>query len=228
MLRHCPLFALLSLTACDGDGGIDPDDTGFDSLDDLIDLSVNDASAAVDADGLLRLRTEEGDNDAGGFNGTGTGNKAIAGLPGFDGLALLDLHSLAVESTAVSGGSSLYFNVIVDLSCGSGDLSLIVADATVGTITDLGGGLSRGEYSADEAQWKAVGGLDELLPEHLDSTGGRLSSVVASYPLACLRDADTGDAGMPKDTVTTAIMLILGDSLNHSAQEQRVSRVEVN
>lgn len=61
-----------------------------DDLADLVELSVNAASAAADSGGL-HMRTEAGTNPVGGFNGTGTGNKAIAGIEGYDGLLLADL-----------------------------------------------------------------------------------------------------------------------------------------
>ena len=50
---------------------------------------------------------------------------------------------------------------------------------------------------------------------------------MAAYPEACLRDADTGDNGLPAGVVTTAVMLILGDSLNTSEYEHAVGAVEI-
>ena len=222
----------ISMTACDldDDGGFETGEEGLDSLRDIVDLSVNDASAGVvdDETGGLRLLTGEGAADVGGFNGSGTGNKSIAGLTGYDGTSLGELSLLAMESEAVTGASTPYFNVVVDLDCGCGDLSLIVADSTLATISELGDGTTRMEYLASAPQWKAVGGLGDILPPHLDATGGALSDVLAAYPRACLSDADTGDNGLPRDTVTTAIMVIEGDSVNTSALEQRVAAVEVS
>lgn len=224
-------FALLALTACDLDldPGGDSGGGGFESLRDVVDLSVNDASAGVvdDDAGGLRLRAEAGENLPGGFNGEGVGNKSIAGLTGFDGLALGELSLLAMETSSAVGGTTPYFNVVVDLACGCDDLVLMVADTTLASAADLGGGVTRYTYLAGDAQWKAVGGLDDILPAHLESTGGALTDVLAAYPMACLRDADTGDYGMPADTVTTAIMAIVGDSVNVSELEHRVSAIEV-
>ena len=224
---------LLCLCACDpdDDGGPDdsgPDGGGFESLRDVVDLSVNEASAGVvdDADGGLRLRAEAGTNPVGGFNGEGTGNKSIAGLTGFDGTALNTLSLLAIESRSIVS-STPYLNVVVDLDCGADDLHLIVAEPSVASSTDLGGGVTRVEFLASAEAWKAVGGLDDLLPSHLDTVGGALSDVVSAYPRACLKDADTGDLGLPADTVTTAIMAIVGDSVNTSELELRVSAIEV-
>lgn len=218
------LLPLTLLCACDLDGWNDSGDEPA-SLSDILDLSVNDASATV-SDGLT-LRTEAGDNEVGGFNGSGTGNKAIAGLPGWDGLALGELDGLSVETSLVTGSTTPYYNLVLDLGCDGASYKVIVADATVATAEDLGGGVTRYSYAADSAQWRAVAGLDDLLPEHLASEAGALSDVAAAYPCACLRDADTGDNGLPADTVTSAVMIILGDSLNHSEHEHLVSALEV-
>jgi hypothetical protein len=215
-MRHAALLMLI--LRCCGDGG----DQG---LGDLVDLSVNQASATSDTDGLT-LRTEAGTNAAGGFNGTGTGNKAIAGVTGWDGRPLADLDHLALETTLVTGTRSTYFNVIVDLDCDGARLSLVVADPT-GLASTSGAAGDRYELDADEAVWRAVGGLDDLLPGHTDPDAGTLTSVADAYPDACLRDAATGDNGMPAGVVTPAVLVILGDSVNDTENEQLVGAIEV-
>lgn len=223
------LLSLASLAGCglDLDFPSDSDDETAD-LSGIIDLSVNDASAVAAEGGGLRLRTEEGDNEVGGFNGPGTGNKSIGGLPGWDGEPLAELSGLAMETRQDAGSSTPYFNLVVDLDCSATSYTVVVADATlVSAPEDLGDGSLRYAYDAAAPQWKAVGGLGDLLPEHLASTGGTLSSVVEAWPEACLRDADTGDNGLPADTVTSAVLIILGDSVNHSAYEHHVSALEV-
>ena len=219
------LLVLCVLPACVG-GSDDSSNPKFESLADIVDLSVNQASATVDAGGLY-LDTDDGDNAAGGFNGTGTGNKSIAGFPGWDGLWLGALSGLAVETTSTEGGSTPYFNLVLDLDGAGCNYKVIVADTTLATASAVGDGM-RYSYAAGSAQWKAVGGLDDILPGHLESTGGALSDVLAAYPGAVLADADTGDNGLPAGVETTSLMLILGDSLNHSALGHTVSAVEVS
>ena len=196
------------------------------SLMDLVDLSVNDASADVDAEGL-HLRTHSDVLRAGGFNGSGTGNKAIAGVPGYDGSALAELSGLAWESTIVAGSATPYLNLVIDLACDGSRLVIIVGDATTVTPGNGAGGSLRYAYAAGDPVWKAVGGLDDLLPSHVTSTGGTLDSVVAAYPAACLRDAQTGDGGMPAAEPTTAILFITGDSQTNNEAETLVNAVEV-
>jgi hypothetical protein len=209
-----------------GDDGGDSDDVAPTTLLDLVDHSVNQASAAVDGFDL-HLRTETAENEVGGFEGSGTGNKAIAGLPGQDGAPLDSLDHLALEMTSVVGSSSPYFNVIVDLDCTGTDIVLVVADTTAITAVDLGDGWSRLEWQATDLAWRAVGGLDDVLPEHLSLDAGALADVVTAYPTACLRDAATGDGGMPQGVTTSAVMLILGDSQNQSEGDVEVSALEV-
>lgn len=216
---------LLLLGGCEY-GWDDPADD-MASLSDIVDLSVNQASATMDGAELV-LRAESGDNAAGGFNGSGTGNKSIAGLPGWDGALLASLDELVYESAPVTGSWTPYWNVVVDLDGTGCDLKIVVADASGATATDLGDGVTRYSFDADAEIWRAVGGLDDILPSHLDSAAGVLSDVVAAHPYAVLRDAETGDNGMPAGEETTALMLIVGDSLNTSEAEERVTAIEVD
>lgn len=226
-----PLIVLSLLTGCEY-GWDDSGDAGAEmaSLADIVDLSVNQASAGLASDGDgLQLRAEAGDNDAGGFNGSGTGNKSIAGLPGYDGLALSEFVGVACETRLVAGTWSPYWNLVLDLDGTGSTLKIIVASSSSdGAPEDLGGDVWRYAFAAHEAQWSAVGGLDDLLPSHLAGETGSLTDVLAVYPDAVLRDATTGDNGMPAGVETTALMLIVGDSLNTSEAEQRVTAIEVN
>jgi hypothetical protein len=88
-------------------------------------------------------------------------------------------------------------------------------------------GRLRYAFDARQPVWRAVGGLDALLPGHLESAAGRLADVVAACPSACLRDADTRDAGLPAGELTEAGMIILGDSRNQEVLEQRVLGVQI-
>jgi hypothetical protein len=194
-------------------------------LDEAIDLSVNDAEAtARPAEPTsVWLRAEAGTNPVGAFGGSGVGNKVIAGLAGLDGAPLAGLTSLSVTTR---GEAAPYFNAIVDLGCDGSRLALVVASGT--PAEPAADGALRTTYPADAAQWRAVGGLDDLLPGHLDAAAGRLTDVSAAYPSACLRDADTGDAGLPAGEVTSAVLLILGDSRNLQPLSLEVTEIRVS
>ena len=205
----------------DADSDTDSDsDTDPPSLADIDDHSVNRASVALSTDDAsgdvaLWMTTESGSNDAGAFHGGGVGNKAIAGVPGFDGLPLAELAVLRVQARPVLGDPELYLNVLVDLGCDGEALKIVVVapDSWGESGVDADGYLSlAGDPAA--GQWRAVGGLDDILPSHLDAPSGTLTDVLDSYPDACLRDADTLDGGMPVDTVTRSVLWLLGDSAN--------------
>ena len=210
-MRPAALLALLS--RCPG--------AEMNALDTSIDLSVNDATAEVLPSGpsALRLVTAAGANPPGGFAGDGVGNKAIAGLPGFDGAPLSTFNGLSFRVDP--GTAAPYANLVVDLGCDGAERVLVVAS---GAPVGADGAVA---YAAGDAVWRAVGGLDALLPGHLESAAGRLADVVAACPSACLRDADTRDAGLPAGELTEAGMIILGDSRNQEVLEQRVLGVQI-
>jgi hypothetical protein len=77
------------------------------------------------------------------------------------------------------------------------------------------------------AKTHPVGGIDELLPGHLDTEAGSLTGVLESYPHACLRDVDTLDGGMPPGVVTQSVLWVLGDSSNTSANSWYIQALAV-
>ncbi|MFT5459315.1 MAG: hypothetical protein ACI9K2_005825 [Myxococcota bacterium] len=232
MQRHLAWLAL-GLAACGhfAHPG-DPTDTaapGGHALTDLLDHSVNAASATVDAtpDGLgLVLQTEEGAALVGGFHGLGTGNKSIAGVPGFDGLWVSDLDEITFEMKHLAGPWEPYLNVQVDLHCDGSELKILVVESP--EAIDAGDGWSRRTVTPGHALWRAVGGLGDHLAGHLEPEGATLEAMLDAYPHACLIDADTGDGGMPVDRVTSSVLLIVGDSNNDTESEVLVRAVRVN
>ena len=226
-----PLVESDADTDADSDTDTDSDTDADPTLAEVEDHSVNRASVSLDTDpetgdGGLLVRTEEGDNEVGAFHGSGTGNKAIAGVPGFDGLPLAELDGLGIQARPHEGERELYLNVLVDLACDGQQLRILVVDSWGETGVDSGGYL---DLSADPGApvWKAVGGIDELLPGHLEADRATLTPLAQAYPDACLRDADTLDGGMPADVETRAILWILGDSSNTSANAWYVREVSI-
>lgn len=74
------------------------------------DYSVNAASVDRVADGSLVLRTGGITNSPGAFTGGGTGNKAILGIAGFDGLPLASLASIDFSWTNVVGPGGPFYS----------------------------------------------------------------------------------------------------------------------
>ena len=213
-----------------GDGG-----TPWPSLAAIEDHSVNDASATHGTDpkrgdpAVLLATGSTSDNAKGAFHGSGTGNKAIAGLPGYDGKLLSDFSELDFDARTDDGTLELYLNLVLDLQCDGKDLRLLVVDEACFGEYAVGSDGSISVYlNAFGRNWKAVGGLDDLLPGHLEPDCGRLTDVSAAYPKACFRDADTGDGGMPAGVVTRAVMFLLGDSGNTTASTWYLTEVELD
>ena len=134
-----------------------------------------------------------------------------------NGLGLGELGALRAEGRSETGDSSLYLNLVVDLACDGSALVIAVVDVEGFAIEDLAEGYASYAADPDAEQWRAVGGLDDILPGHLESDRGRLVEVVEAYPEACLRDADTLDGGMPAGVVTRSVLWVLGDSSNTEA-----------
>lgn len=234
-----PTLSEQPLTDTEEDTASDTGDTGdtgdtalvLPSLADILDHSVNQASTTLYTDpdtsgAALWVQTQEGVNDAGGFNGAGIGNKAIAGIPGFDGLALSELGTVHMSARHASGAQEIYLNLLLDLACDGEDVRILV-------VTDLGDappddqGYSEVSITSEAPIWRAVGGIDDILPGHLDPEPGSLTPVLSAYPAACLRDVDTQDGGMPANQVTRSVLWVLGDSSSNSANSWYIRALEV-
>ena len=111
------------------------------SADRLLDLSVNAAAIEVIAADLV-LRAGARTNAAGAFNGGGTGNKAICGVVGFNGMPLGDLDTVEYVWTNLQGSGGPFFippggpstqtpyiNLVVDFDPnGVGDVKILVTN----------------------------------------------------------------------------------------------------
>lgn len=137
-------------------------------------LSVNDAHVDRVASGVV-LRTSTQVLPAGAFNGNAnTGNKAILGVSGYEGMPLAALNSIAFEWTNIVGEAGInynpaeltttatpYVNLLVDFDPnGGGDIRVLVIitdqlnpliNDSVGNYSNPGG-LNRLFYSWDDAQ----------------------------------------------------------------------------
>ncbi|HKZ74080.1 MAG TPA: hypothetical protein VJ011_08450 [Steroidobacteraceae bacterium] len=125
----------------------------------IVALAAN--TASVDSgypDGFVVLRTGSNVNPAGAYNGGGTGNKALLGVPGFSGLPIAALLSISytwenlLGPTGVPGPVSVtvpFGNLIVDFAPppGPGDLRVLslldrqlaaAISASIGSYADAG------------------------------------------------------------------------------------------
>ncbi len=185
---------------------------------------ANSATLSVVTDGgtsVLQISTlATAANPAGRFVGGGTGNKAIVGLDGFDGLKLSDLASVTLDAKAVIGGTSnFYMNFLVDPDCVKNE------DVNTMTIADIrtnrriivwipsGGavqpdGYNRYNVSPTDAQWLIVG--SPTLGVGPNPGGPATALSLTGFPNACIVDGISADGGLPRNTSSPACVTAAG------------------
>jgi hypothetical protein len=204
------------------------------------DLSVNKASVI----GRV-LHTQTGPNLAGGYNGGGVGNKALLGLSGFSGASLAGLK-LRMIWTSVLGDPAVlathpFFNLILDINA-TGVFAVVsisdtlppASDANL-VVTPLGGGKFQYDFDASINTFQVVtlAAIPAAIPvvnngPAFFQRAYNAAGILAAYPATVLRDASSLDGGLPNTTVTTAIMVALGDSGNVAMLTRTINDLEVN
>lgn len=196
------------------------------------------------------LHTQTRSPLSGGYNGGGTGSKAMLGVDVGDGLPLSSLVSLAWTwldlVPYVSSPLETYCNLIVDLF-GDGSLfKILVIDAASVVALNNGTTVTNGDGSRTTSivfgsQWvlvvNDVPGYPPGVPVpavNLNPVGSwlsrsyRVADIAAAYPLAVLRRASSLDGGLPIATVTPAMLICAGDSGNNRVQAFKVSAINFN
>lgn len=180
---------------------------------------ANNVSLTVVADGLagnvLKMRTPPtASQPVGAYVGSGTGNKALLGLSGFDGMKITDLNAVAVDIRETVAGSTtlLYMNFVVDLDCNKDeDLNLatlnlanlrssrrvVVWNLNAGTPLPIANGYTRYQATPASLQWAIVGA--PTLGMTANPGSGALTALT-DYPFACIVDTGSGDNGLPRNT----------------------------
>ena len=162
----------------------------------------------------VELQTLSDDNSVGSYYGNGTGNLAIFGVHGFDGVEVLELSSLNVMlSTADLNDVNLTLHV--DLTC-SGDAS---------DFAELNVDLT--QYSLDSTL-KLVSINSDDIVFSLNGDSYSLDDFVVDYSSACLRDMDPLTDGTPKNTVLPAIIIKLGNSNSSQSSKLIIDDFEIN
>ncbi len=208
------------------------------------DWSVNEASAPppTSAGGTVLMSTKAtGSQPVGGYNGPGTGNRAILGFGHYDGRPLADIASFALEATKINGSdlTGPELGLLVDLACDGASYAYInVAFANLGAPTTTAGGASRWVLLRSAAKFTAVGGLFrpdnpelQILPDAdfgaAQGAPGTLNDVAAHYPTACIKNADIGATELPNATATSGVLVTLGRANNLIRNTWRLSAFEV-
>ncbi|MBT3181020.1 MAG: hypothetical protein HN337_00770 [Deltaproteobacteria bacterium] len=210
---ECASDSNLNAKNDDEDGpllGIFPSDVSMDG--------VNSVRYFVTDDGLV-IRSEDttGDpNPVGGFNGGGTGNKALLGLSLYDGKPVADLTKIELSARLDGGDSHFYLNMQID--CDGNDVwepandGIFVVDSDTLPAFHLTDDFQKIIISSADPIFKRVGGANDACgdyPSHLDNVGKPLTVLP---PEAKLFYGKTGDGGMPDDLDMPSILLIMNDS----------------
>lgn len=193
------------------------------------DLSVNKAFVDVpeSTGGTLILRTEGASNadpaPAGGFNGAGFGNRALAGLHQVADTALSTLGTLEVQARQVTGTLGLDLVLRVDLACDGNDVVSLLAPSDRFAVTTAQGWDTR-KITTSKFAWFAYGGLadpakpgeqvaDDPLQANPPAQPATMDAILAAYPSACLDNGRVDEASLPPGVVS-AVMLSAGTDLD--------------
>jgi hypothetical protein len=202
------------------------------------------------------LRTQSAGNVAGGFNGAGTGNKAILGCrPSTAGIPLASIVDFSFTFTDLLAlGLTVYANWILDLNGDQTAYAVGVIDpaATPGLL------LGAPTFNPDGSEtwsWNPtfnmmiVNGLlvppnppggpgfvaptitlpGPPLPVGWQNNSYSPAAILAAYPACLVRAGDTTDGGLPKSpNVSYPFLFIAGDSTNQSQRAFQLKRLLLN
>jgi len=185
------------------------------------------------------LHTRTNVSPAGGYNGGGTGNKAILGhflsapMP-LGSLLSLDWSMDTLTTEAVGVNILMYANLLVEMDPigDPGNISILV-------LGDRDNVLNLGTYIAKRTLWTPSTNFVMVVNDKKMATfpippgpiivptsqGGvqtvaaawqnhdySIANILAAYPNARIVNASSLDGGMPKTTITSGISLVLGSS----------------
>lgn len=209
----------------------------------FFDQSVNQAKVDIAIDGVsatstaLRLQTFPTTNAAGGFNGSGTGNRALLGQAKYSQTKLSALGTITFDTKIATGTEGVSISLIVDLDC-TATLSprVLIADSVaLAPGTSQPGGYSRMSADVSTAVWQISGASlkdpsdasIELISALGSATHSTLTSLLAKYPNACVRNLASGDDSFPKNIPTAGVIFTLGDGNTTAANSAFINRITI-
>ena len=276
--RLAALLMKLAACGCGNGGGSGGGGGGNGAFPNRYDLSVNSARVEDATAAQPLLITLTGGNAAGGYNGGGTGNKAILGCKGHSGTPLSSITSIVFEWEKISLEAPLppapgqyypYVNLIVDLGPTGPpgntiriltiDSSPLIPTLNTGTLTVIGANRWRFTHTPGAnlvqvvqrntivavppppsdfaAPPNGTGVVPIALPLVVAPNSAwpafafRYSDILAAYPNATLIDAGPptfADGGLPLGGTVPSVMMIVGDSGNHSEHTEKLLSFTIN
>lgn len=210
--------------------------------EDFYDHSVNRGQVDIALDGAegdsiaLRLLTRPGSNDAGSFNGSGQGNRAILGVSSYDNNSLSSISAISFDAKNFMGTEQVSVLILVDMTCNdSAPRIFSINGSAISSVTDVDNGYKRYRITLTDESWQVSGSalMDPdnsavtLVPSTSDPTRASLSALLSKYPNACLRNAATSDDSLPKGAPTSAVLFALGDPSTTSANGVFINRLTI-
>lgn len=208
---------------------------------DFYNQSVNQAAVELQPDGVsstskaLRFQTSRGANAAGGFNGSGVGNRAIVGIGSWSNRPVSQAEPISFDAKNFAGAESVGANLQIDLTCDGVTLKVVNASgADIGfqSHTTAADGYTRFTASTLAAIWLSPTGaiLDPTTSAVLVPASGTpvsLSALLAKFPAACLKNAVTGAVDLAKGIPTAGILLSLGSDSTTTNNSTFVRRLTI-
>jgi hypothetical protein len=207
----------------------------------FFDQSVNQAIVDLALDGdnkvAVRMKTTAQTQSAGGFNGSGEGNRALLGLGKHFDSKLSELSSISFDRKVIDGTEPLTVLLSVDLQCDGKATRLLVADEQkleTGAIPQADD-YSRINAEFDQELWSVSGQAivdpNDATVELVSSTSvakpKSLTKFMQAYPKACVKNAKTQDDGLPKNLTTAGILISLGTPDTKTTSTTFINRISV-
>jgi hypothetical protein len=206
------------------------------------DQSVNHARVDLALDGAsetsiaLRLQTNATSNPAGGYNGSGTGNRALLGVAEQNGSLLSAIGAITFDAKSVNGTEGVAVLIQADLACDGQQLHVLEASSSaLQPGLSIGNGYVRYQAGIGQNVWTSAGAAIShsgnpsitLVPDKSSTTPVSLSALLAQFPGACLKNASTGNADLPKNVPTAAVLFALGTPSTNTYNTVLINRITI-
>ena len=207
------------------------------------DQSANAGHAELALDGTtstslaIRLWTQPVTNAAGGFNGTGTGNRAILGNDNYDTVALTKIQPITFDGQYYgSGTATMSVSVIVDFNCDQTTIRVFSANSTAlqsGVTAIASSTYDHFDAGFDQNIWQVSGSslLDSssnvVVPSISSGKTSTLTAFMTANPKACLTNIASGDTNLPNGLPTAGLLFTLGTPSTTDANGAFISKITV-
>jgi hypothetical protein len=188
--------------------------------------------------GFLKIRLEPGSNPPGGFQGGGTGNKALYSYYDYDGIAAMSIPTIKMVWENKIGTKEPYVHFLLDLNGDGSVVKICSLDAALSsnaptdpsptgplnsdwTVADLGGGRYQYDFDVSVNSLHVVGpfgipdpdltGITPFTGTESDSwlfRNYKMADIVVAYPNAKIINNALADGGFPAEQPLMGAIII--------------------